>query len=370
MRQRIGTILVFLCLALLVYDGASRRMSTFMPLRSEGELNARLVEACEVGDVDEVGRLLRWGADADASVYGWRPLEHAAELNRADVAALLVRYGASVHTSDTFGNTALDVATAHLSKRVVAFLLGVGAEPTLHAMVLLGDAHRVDALLAEGASPNGRIVEGLQPLHLAVRAQHSGLVERLLARGAHVDGRDNQGLTPLHDAACAGDARCARLLLDHSADANAVEEDQRKTPLHCAAEAGSIETVQLLIERGAAVDGQDQGGLTPLHGAAFMNHEPVVGLLLDAGARPNARDPRGETALFKAVVAASAEAAACLVERGADPNLPDLRGRTPLDVALYRGDADLAQLLKTHGAKAAAELGREIAPADGLPRPR
>ena len=43
----------------------------------------------------------------------------------------------------------------------------------------------------------------------------------------------------------------ARLLLDHGADINTIDEEYRSTPLGCAARRGQKEMVELLLERGA-----------------------------------------------------------------------------------------------------------------------
>ena len=57
--------------------------------------------------------------------------------------------------------------------------------------------------------------------------------------------------TLLHHMAAEGELGKARLLLDHGADIDAIDEEYRSTPLGVAARRGQDAAVTLLLERGA-----------------------------------------------------------------------------------------------------------------------
>ena len=89
------------------------------------------------------------------------------------------------------------------------------------------DLDRFDALLAAGSDPNQ--VDVITPLYAAQeyvrnsRRRHQ-VVRRLLKAGATPDTRTADGSTALMLAASNGDMRTAQLLLEHGADALAVNE--------------------------------------------------------------------------------------------------------------------------------------------------
>ena len=79
--------------------------------------------------------------------------------------------------------------------------------------------------------------------------------------------------------------RKARLLLDHGADINAVDEEFRSTPLGFAARWNRRDMVQLLLQRGADPNMSDASWATPLAWAEKKGHHTIALELRDAGAR-------------------------------------------------------------------------------------
>ena len=80
-----------------------------------------------------------------------------------------------------------------------------------------------------------------------VKFGNAALVEALLAAGAVTNIRDPVlGLTVMHDAARAGFVDSVRVLVEHGADINLVD-DKGNLPLHLAAKEGNLEVIQLLI---------------------------------------------------------------------------------------------------------------------------
>ena len=75
-----------------------------------------------------------------------------------------------------------------------------------------------------------------------------------------------------------------RMLLEHDADANAVQAGDY-TPLHEAAQNGQLEMIELLFQFGAAPSPRMQEGKTPLDFAREAGQTAAVELLLQHGAQ-------------------------------------------------------------------------------------
>ena len=90
--------------------------------------------------------------------------------------------------------------------------------------------------------------------------------------------------TLLHDKAYLGDIQKARLLLDHGADINAVDEEFRSTPLGFAARWGQRHMVAFLLERGANVNKAGAPWATPLAWARKKGHSDIEADLRQEGA--------------------------------------------------------------------------------------
>jgi len=110
------------------------------------------------------------------------------------------------------------------------------------------------------------------------------------------DAMSGDGFTPLHLAAFFGQVKAAELLLNRSANADAVSANALAVrPINSAA-AGSHEVVvHLLLDHGADADAAMAGGFRPLHAAAHGGLPSMVRLLLERGADPNARTDDGQT---------------------------------------------------------------------------
>ena len=82
-----------------------------------------------------------------------------------------------------------------------------------------------------------------------------------------------------------GDIPKARLLHDHGADLNAVDEEYGSTPLGFAARWGQREMVAFLLERGADPNKSNAVWSTPLAWARKKGHAEIENDLSRAGAR-------------------------------------------------------------------------------------
>src|SRR5262249_34129344 len=134
---------------------------------------------------------------------------------------------------------------------------------------------------------------GFQTKNVVIRPRNGSEVNDALANTAR---KRLEGVTPLMEALHADCAPCARLLLDHGADART----------------GSL------------------SGLTALHRASYQGNPSTVKMVLDAGAQVNVADDRGFTPLMMAVNSRTrnAEVVQMLLARKADLDAKDASGRT------------------------------------------
>ena len=150
-------------------------------------------------------------------------LLNAVDNNNQEEIKLLLAKGAEVNARDYYGNTLLHHAACNNRKEVI------------------------NLLLANGAAVNAKNGYGGMPLHSAASEVYSGGATcQLLAAGAEVNAKDNHGTTPLHGAAFWNSLESIRILLEAGAQANAKDNDGR-IPLCGAAIWGHTEAIRLLL---------------------------------------------------------------------------------------------------------------------------
>jgi len=263
---------------------------------------------------------------------------------------------------------------------------------------LCGDLDEVKRLVQQQCvDVNARDEYDQTALYCACEKGHTDMVQYLLDSGASV----SLGATPLVAAVINKHMTVVRLLLEHGAHPDALEEsneysNRRSSPLHAAAADDNSELVGLLLKHGANVDVTDSDGNTALH-LAIKHHQPIAtslqdvavnsvksvpDILLENKADVNTVNNSGETPLYSAALGGffsivrkmlevyggnpnkgSPLAAACLAESvkladmlkkcGADANLLrdfDSHHELPLLIAADKDNSELVELLLKHGA--------------------
>jgi uncharacterized protein len=157
------------------------------------------IEACGVGDADEVARQLRAQPTiaSGAKAHGWTALHFAAFSGSTRTLALLLdgapQMDVDVRSSNRFRNTPLMAAMLAGQHDTAKLLLDRGADALvrqaqgyapLHEAALLGRRDLVDLLLAHGAEVGPRADDGRRPLAEALRGGHAALAEYLRSKGA------------------------------------------------------------------------------------------------------------------------------------------------------------------------------------------
>jgi len=236
--------------------------------------------------------LLAHGADPNAVIEsGGTPMEHA----RHDPAMLdeLKAHGGLVPDDDRNHLDRL-LETNDLD----AIERGIRANPRLATLddaswgegVLAGPAHAgnhpsIALLIRLGARVP--LVSKWAPYYYF---KHEATAAFLLEHGMDPNHMNWHRLTLLHHMAAEGELGKARLLVDHGAAIDAIDEEYQSTPLGLAARRGQRALVEFLLGRGANLVASGAPWATPLAWARRYGHTDIEAKLVAAGA---VESPRG-----------------------------------------------------------------------------
>ncbi|KAK6827193.1 heterokaryon incompatibility protein-domain-containing protein [Apiospora arundinis] len=291
---------------------------------AETKLSAALAEAAEQGQMAEIVRLVKAGADPNGTSCEARPLILAskeghtkavevlidcnakvdlvgerdetavtcsASSGYVDIVKILHKHGANIDHLDEENRPAIWHAAWEGQEKAVRLLIDLGAKKDIPDVVSRtplwvaserGHMGVVEALLEHGSNIECADRSGRTPLLLAVQADNRSLCDLFLEKGACMSIDLRTGGSPLSWAALRGHESIAELLIEHEADLNHVDIN-RTTPLMLAAMECHAMVVKILIEMGADVDFKDVYERTAMSYAKELRHEPVVKLLSQAG---------------------------------------------------------------------------------------
>jgi len=230
---------------------------------SEDELNFELLNVAYEGDEKKVLKLLKLGANVNASTYeGITPLMYASQGGYLPIVKILTFNGSDVNATPNEGTTALISAAKNNYEEIV------------------------EHLILNEASINATDFLNRYALWYAVANNKFVLSDMLIFYGANIDQKDSQGNTPLMVSVTNSDYDIIELLIRNGSDVNAFD-NEGFTPLMFASQIGDFSIVELLIDKGANVLQKNVFGMDALSLAIKNNHAEIVKILIDKGADVN-----------------------------------------------------------------------------------
>ncbi|CAG5022591.1 unnamed protein product, partial [Parnassius apollo] len=365
--------------------------------RRLNRLNTELLEAIENHEIEEIERLLKDGANSNATCrLDLVSACHLAALTGGDALSLLLKFGAEKNRLDRLGRTPLHLAAFAGNARQVAILLDLPEEMQ----------NRVDSDMSSDAEEDVKKISQLTKVMANVRSD-LGEIRMPLPKN-WIDNIDHDcrdikctlpllqpGWTPLHVATSCVHVHCTRLLLAAGADPNICDEAGRNaldvaglgyyfdqqinakhfttilqmllkagvipntmkpnglnnldTPLHTAVELESIESINVLLQSAASVKCLNSAGKTPLHVCVKKELEVPLQILANYSykdadpfmAMVDVKDNEGHTVLQAAVEAAWVPGVCIALEAGADVTMKANDGETPIHSAAALGNLDV-----------------------------
>lgn len=199
-------------------------------------------------------------------------------------------------------------------------------------------------------SPDTDIItdDGESALHIAAKDNMLEIAEALIRAEAEINLRDPYGATPLHYASAYGNFYMCDLLIYYNADIRSRSEDG-STPLMAAVYSGRADISDLLLQSGADPRTADKDGFTPLMVAAQNNDTLLMNLLINAGSEIQRVNNYRYDALGITIRNNNYEAYNFLIEKINPENYNDSRLISPVAIARKYGRTKILEELKEEG---------------------
>lgn len=194
---------------------------------------------------------------------------------------------------------------------------------------------------------------------LPVAAEEGDLeiVKMLLEHGAEIDAINSEDRTALQKASIKGHKAVVAYLLDHGGDVRHADRDG-VTSVHLAVQYGFMEIAQLLIDSGADLHCRSNGW-APIH---LCHDDPeMMQCLLKNGADVNDTGKQGYTALYIAALNNHPEVVKVLLSYNPDLEITH-KNRSALTAATERGNTEVVRLLLEAGANVNHQSGQNNFP--------
>lgn len=301
-----------------------------------------LFQAAQNGNTQQVLKILKAGADANASDRnGWTVLHHAAAYNKKScLEAVLKHPGTNVNPQDNRGRTPLHRAAMWGNVATVEVLLESGADATVRnawGAVPLQDALRQLTVEFNPAKDSlDALVHTLHP----DRNQHVAIVKKLLPQTDDIekmvcDEVRRSGIVPLAAFLAAGVdvANC---------------RDDNESLVHIVVHKCDIPALELLLRYHPDLEARNRWNVTPLVVSVERNNPTIAAMLLKAGASVDCRDADGNTPLHMAAEAGYAEMAQLLISFNARIRAQNSKGAAPVHKAAGYGRLECLHVLLSH----------------------
>ncbi|MDR1139471.1 MAG: ankyrin repeat domain-containing protein [Rickettsiales bacterium] len=319
------------------------------------------------------------------------PLYVAIWKGNAEVAKLLVKYGANVNDNYERNLTPLHIAIGHKQLEIAKLLIeneaNVNAKTNnhgkddltpMHLAVFADTPEFIELLANHDAIINEReSTEGHTPLHFAALYGNKSIIQALVNKGQNIEDIDNNGRTALFLATrqCTEAENDSRvevikyLIGELKADITK-RDNNNNTVLFPAANNCPGKVVKLIIEQyvenfgrnklKSFINYKNKAGMDALGIALNSENRRVIGVLRSYGADIENKI-NGESRLLRAVKEGNIKKTELLLKQGANVNTKDEKGLTPLDLARQKSNQSMTQFLKENGAKTSLEIKVQLA---------
>lgn len=294
----------------------------------------------------------------ETTLEGETFLTSAVKAGFVDNVKMLLKHGASPHTTNSRNESPLLLAVRLGSRKMVSALLNGGARvgqvclkkwTAMHEAAMTGYGHIMELLLSNGGKVTETDQHGVTPLGVAAEFSHAEVLDILIKNGADVNAQAPNGDSVLYDATGTGNTDCMNILLENGANPN-IHNLSFQLPIHRAAYEGHYRALRILIpittRRALRLSGQ-----SPVHSAADGGHTHCLELLIQSGYDVNALlaphvseiygDMR-QSPLYFAVSNGDRTCTEMLLNLGAQPNMDPL---SCLLVAVRSGRREIVKLL-------------------------
>jgi ankyrin repeat protein len=286
-----------------------------------------LLDAVRNNDPRAVDSFLQKGADPNAyDDDSDNVLINSAIYGAVDCMRLLLQHKADPNLPNRYGHTALMLCTDNLDKIKLLLQYGAninaaaksGSTPLLLACSGYGQYEIVKWLIDHGADITAKRWNTENALIRAAQFGDTTTVSLLVSKGFAIDSTA-WGYTPLINAVGTGNWPVVFWLLDHGADVNIADPNNR-LPVLFAALAGNAEVVYALLAHTNDINIPDKMfGMTPLMWATQDEYDNpgIIQAFLKKGARVNLKAKDGSTALYWAQKKGNTATVALLKKAGA-----------------------------------------------------
>ena len=313
------------------------------------KLSERLFQALEYDNIADALACIKKGANVKAkNSFGETALHVATLKGLVSFFDLLIQRGADVDAQDSRGQTPLHLAVMVGNVPAIIKLRQYNARVDIKN----NDGKKAKKLASKHHPYDTSITNAFQvPLNLspfALAAKASGELESQTYTAPCNSGEENS----LIGAVKNGDLRAVAWLLAYEEARLAlnIPDEKGNMPLHLAVQGGNVGIVKLLLLKGAYVYEKNGEGKSPFEIALDLallssQHACLVAILNDYLSQ----------SLFNALNSSRARLAEKLIEGGANVNVQNNEGDTPLHIAVMEGLLDIVKKLIAEGANVNAQ---------------